>query len=742
MQSTQNTPLYLDLLHSFRQKLILRLCIQPHYLGLLMSKKIKIIAKKVVPSQDRAIDLLAMQTTSSLEGFTQNLTNDELGKLLNDLSIQYYNGQGLVPDQTFDALQDILAKRDSSHPQLYQIRSEIQSDEEEIPASALLGGKPTLTNPKYRIKAKLPYWMGSMDKVKPDSSLNNWTAKFPGPKVLSDKLDGVSALMYVEIIGVDPKISLFTGGNGSYGQDISCLLPYLNCPGLGSLTAQKVYEICGNNNSSSDNTKAIAIRAELVMTKSNFQQFSKSVPNARNLVSGVVNSKTIDTDLVKLIDFVAYELINGVDMCQGEQFKLLESLGFQVATHLDGVVPDTEFLVSYYRDRKVASQYEIDGIIVCDMGAHVRYVTDNPKYAVAFKMIVNETDQVAQTVVIGVDWNIEKDGYLFPVIRVQPVFVSGSTIQNASGKSAKFILDNCIGPGSIVKIARDGDTIPGIYDVIEPATSGEAELPPTTLGYHWTDTEVNLVLNDIESNPIVQLKRIIHFFRSMNVVGFAEGLISRCFSCGLNTVNKILNASIEDFMQLPGIQIKMGTKIYTAIKEALNKPELYQIMVASNAFGRGFGERKIKAILAQEPDIVMNDTTSHEEVVSKICQIDGFNIKTAEQFASGLAKFKQYLKDLPSDLAKKIVYPVSVDKVSIEAISGKFVGQTIVFSGFRNKLWENAIEKEGGKIGSSVSRATTLVVVKDMSFLSGKIAKAQGLGTAIMDIEQFRAQID
>ena len=81
--------------------------------------------------------------------------------------------------------------------------------------------------PVEKNKAILPYQMGSMDKIKPDTNeILNWTKKFKGPYVLSCKLDGVSGLYTTE--GSTPK--LYTRGDGKVGQDISHLIPYLNLP--------------------------------------------------------------------------------------------------------------------------------------------------------------------------------------------------------------------------------------------------------------------------------------------------------------------------------------------------------------------------------------------------------------------------------------------------------------------------------------------------------------------------------
>ena len=81
-------------------------------------------------------------------------------------------------------------------------------------------------------KVKLPYYLGSMDKIKPPSNkLNNWCAKYEAPYILTEKLDGVSALLLYK----DNQIKLFTRGTATHGMDISSLLRYNKIPSYESV---------------------------------------------------------------------------------------------------------------------------------------------------------------------------------------------------------------------------------------------------------------------------------------------------------------------------------------------------------------------------------------------------------------------------------------------------------------------------------------------------------------------------
>ena len=124
----------------------------------------------------------------------------------------------------------------------------------------------------------------SLDKIKPAmSEFNKWLSKYSGPYILSYKLDGISAL----IQKVNDKFYMYTRGDGVYGQDISHVIKHINI----------------NTNLLKNND---AFRGELIISKKNFEIIKDKMANARNAVSGIINTKKPDPEMLKLIDFVAY----------------------------------------------------------------------------------------------------------------------------------------------------------------------------------------------------------------------------------------------------------------------------------------------------------------------------------------------------------------------------------------------------------------------------------------------------
>ena len=366
--------------------------------------------------------------------YANKITITKLVKILRKLSFQYYNKEiSLVPDKIYDLLRNVLEERDPEHPFLLETGAPVTRD-----------------------KVKLPYYMPSLDKIKPDTNkINNWLKKYKGPYVLSDKLDGISALL---VLDEKDEFKIYTKGDGEKGQDISHLVPYIIPKTL----------------KPGDLPENMAIRGELIMSKKKFKKISKEFKNMRNVVAGVVNAINFNVKLAKMIDFVAYAVLNP----QYKQKKQMEKLTkWKILTVKYKVKKsiDHNMLSKYLIKRRKDGIYDIDGIVVIDNSDVYNVTKKNPKYGFAFKTIL--MDQIAETTVLDVEWNVSTFGLLKPRIKVEPIVISGVTIQYATAHNAKFVVKNVLGPGAIIKIIRSGDVIPKIIEVMEPAAYGEPMMP-------------------------------------------------------------------------------------------------------------------------------------------------------------------------------------------------------------------------------------------------------------------------
>ena len=530
----------------------------------------------------------------------------------------------------------------------------------------------------------------------------NGKRSIKGPYVLSCKLDGVSGLYTTQ--GSTPK--LYTRGDGKIGQDISHLIPYLKLPKV----------------------KDIVVRGEFIIKKQTFdQKYKHSFANPRNMVSGIINSKQVDKKIHDL-DFIAYEMIVP-SLKPSSQMKKLEELSFQVVQNVVQKDVTNEYLSSVLVDWRTNYMYEIDGIIVGDDHIHPR--TDkNPEHAFAFKMVIS--DQVAEAKVVDVEWNISKTGYLKPRVEIEPIRLGGVTIKHATGFNGNFIESNKIGIGAIIEIIRSGDVIPYIKSVITPAET--AKMP--NIPYKWTTTNIDIMIDNMDTNEVLQEKRIVNFFTTLEVENLSSGNVKRIMKAGYDTIPKILRMSKQDFGKVEGFKEKMAEKVYTSIQTKINQASLVQIMVASNMLGRGLGEKKLTPIMNTFPDI-LTSSESNESKITKLQTIQGIGKENANSFVANIGAFMQFLKDvqLESKLQQKRSSPSPKNTANT---SHPLYNQKVVMTKVRDAEIIAALKDNGGELVDNVKKGILAVVTKNTQDVSNKIIKAKEMNIPIMSVEEFK----
>lgn len=608
-----------------------------------------------------------------------SLNESQLSQIIVEANKAYYNESPLMTDNEYDIVKDYIAEKYPSNEIIHEVGASVE-----------------------RNKVTLPYPMGSMDKIKPDTmALANWKSKYSGPYVLSCKLDGVSGLYTTE--GAKPK--LYTRGNGSVGQDVSHLISHLRLP----------------------KTKNVVIRGEFIIPKSVFDAtYKKDFANPRNMVAGLINHKTINSAIAD-VHFVAYELIQPV-MKPSDQLAFLATLDVEVVLNQTVTNISNEMLSQKLIEWRRDYAYEIDGIIVTDDKIYERKA-GNPEHAFAFKMVLS--DQIAEAKVVDVIWNASKDGYLKPRVQIEPIHLGGVKIEFATGFNGAFIYDNKIGVGSLVELIRSGDVIPHIRKVIQHSEEGKMPHVP----YKWNDTHVDIMLEDVETDETVREKLITNFFKTIGVEGLSSGNVARIIEAGYDTIPKIIKMTIADFMNVEGFKEKMSNKIYDGIRNKLDAASLVTIMAASNMFGRGFSEKKIELIMDGYPTILLSNSTQNEKV-ERLASIKGMASKTAQAFVERIPDFIQFMKD--AGLVHKLQV-IKKDQPSLDK-SHPLYGKIIVMTGFRDSELQEALKNVGAKLGSSVSKNTFAVLVKNMDEDTGKAADARKLDIPLMTPAAFKSQ--
>lgn len=655
----------------------------------------KVMHNKTFKNKTKQMEVLTTQqhiNKLKAEGIDmiKMLTPIELTSLINVVNEAYYeNNTSMITDSEYDILIEYAKKK-----------------------NIITGGHTESNIEHKKNKVELPYEMWSMDKIKPNTSaVDKWTQSYTGPYVISCKLDGVSGL-YIIKNGVQ---KLYTRGNGRIGQDISHLISGLRLPSA---------KLCSSHST-------IAIRGEFIIKKKVFKEkYSEKFANARNFVAGVINQKVISEDKCNDVDFVAYEVIEP-KLTPYDQMRFLSegdwgsNMGYCVKhSVIESGKLTNEYLseiLLLWRDR---NKYEIDGVIVVNNKIYPR-PKQNPEYAFAFKMVIS--DQVAEAHVVDVIWTPSKDGYLKPRVKIVPITLGGVTIEYATGFNGKFIVDNKVGFGAIVRIIRSGDVIPHIDAVIVPAE--KVELP--TSACKWNETEVDLVLINIDDDTVVREKNIVGFFKGIDVVGLGSGNIHRIVDAGYDTVANILAMKEADFMKVEGFKTKMASKVYTSIQSKIKDVPLAEIMAASNIFGRGFGIRRFTAILQAYPKILEDNDLSSKKKVEIVRGIDGFADKTAQRFVERIPEFIEFMNSACIRYKLEEIQTPEPAETSSEPLG------EIVFSGFRDKTLSEKIKSIGGALGESVTKKTKMLVIKNKENTSSKILAAEKLSIPIITLEEF-----
>lgn len=656
--------------------------------------KIKKTLKKKEEQKKQESDIEQFIQKFKLEGISafKGLSEDKLSEILVFAQNAYTNEQPVMSDEQYDILQEYIAEKFPKNKAIKNIGAPVAVDKMEV---------------------KLPYDMPSMDKIKPDTgALQKWKQQYSGPYILSAKLDGVSGLYYTE--GPIPK--LYTRGDGKVGQDVSHFIPYLKLP----------------------NVKDIAIRGEFIMKKEVFEKkYADKYRNPRNLVAGIINSKKIDESKIRDVDFVAYEVIHP-ELKPSEQMTMLKNLDIDMTIYKQKSDLTNDILSEYLTKWRTGYKYEIDGIIVTDDQIYIR-TGENPEHAFAFKMVLS--DQIAEVKVRDVIWEPSKYGQLKPRVQIDPVMLGGVKIEYATGFNAKYIEDNKIGVGAIIKIVRSGDVIPHILEVVK---SAEAPLMPS-VPWKWNKTHVDAIMEDFSANEVVIAKQIVSFFKELDVEGAGAGNIMKLVRAGYTTVPEIMEMSLEDFKAVSGFGPKTAESLYTNMNAAVYEANLPVLMVASGVFGQGFGVKKAEAILNIYPDLFMDylDAQANvdekdpddwfDEYKIKISNVFGMSKKTAEEFVNLVPTFVEFMEKINE--VGKLEYENPFNKLDK---SHPLFGKKIVMTGFRDKDLIEEIKALGGEVSGSVSDKTFVVLVKNVDESTGKADEARKRGIPLMTPQEFK----
>jgi len=271
---------------------------------------------------------------------------------------------------------------------------------------------------------------------------------------------------------------------------------------------------------------------------------------------------------------------------------------------------------------------------------------------------------------------------------------------------------------------------------------------PEDISYEWTDTHVDIVVKNQTDNKEIQIKTLEGFANKLDIPYLGPGTIAKLYDAGTTSLPKLMHLTAADILKIEGFQKTSAEKLAKSLATVRETALCVDLMVATNIFGRGLGSRKLGPVVKMYPDIL---TQRRIPTVLEVTKIEGIAEKTAKLFVDNLSAFFKLMDDMeipcraekPKKTAAKdkaAETPVPPTPAAQRPAKKSLSGMTIVFTGFRNKEWEEMLESAGGKVSSAVSKNTNLVVAVNPNDNTGKILKANDLGVPVMSKDQFERE--
>jgi NAD-dependent DNA ligase len=453
-------------------------------------------------------------------------------------------------------------------------------------------------------------------------------------------------------------------------------------------------------------------------------KFSADFANPRNLVAGLLNSKTV-SDSLKDCQYIKYGGIPNKNIKFNTKKELLDELNIgqekKVNYHVCKISELTEdLLISLFH--KWSVDFEIDGIIIeindltlqDKLGRETS--SNNPVWARAFKH--PSFEQSAETDVIGISWNISKQGLLKPILHITPVKLNGVTVSNVTGNNARFVKDLGLGVGAKVVVKRSGMVIPIIADVITPVDF----IQPTIEGVEIDWNEAGIELITLTETDDQKLKKIVAFFEILESDNVSEGVITQLWESGYKSIKDILNLKKVDLEKIDRFGKRKAQIVFDSVQKSVSNVQLSKLQHATGIF-KGLGSKKL----------VLLEGFTTKPTIDQVMSIEGFAEVSAKSYIDSYDIFFDFIKDLPVTI---------VEKVEAVKVGTDLDGKSFVFTGVRRADLESVIESRGGKIGSGVSKNTSYLVMKAVGSGSSKEKKAIELGVEVITVEQLETLLN
>ena len=469
-----------------------------------------------------------------------------------------------------------------------------------------------------------------------------------------------------------------------------------------------------------------AIRGELIISKKNFEKIKHLYSNSRCASSGIINSD--DNEFAHLVDFVPYIIMSSNETLNLQLKKFKKPVKYIETDKID--IKELSQILTTEREKY---KYEIDGLVIFDCSRNYPLIeNENPKYGFSFKQII--TENIMETTVIDVIWELSRYKYIKPTIKIIPVEILGTIVTQATAHNAKFIVDNNIGIGSVVEIIKSGEVIPYIYKVLKPSDLNSPKMPD--MDYEWNSTGIDIIgknLN-IENKNTVLKNKLIYTFEKLKISFLGEGNIKKLIDNGFNDFWKIIYAKEEDLLSIEGFGHTSIEKLINSIQKGIKNAKMEQILTASQCFDRGIGEKKFKLLLEHYPNFIELHK-KNKITIELISNIKGFQYITSNKIIEGMDDFIKWYDCFLKYKTKynlNTIEQVSSNNEKKEIKSNEFLNKKICFSGFRDLDLEKQLENLGAILTTSVSSKTDFLIVKNLEQETSKSKKAIELNIKIL----------
>ena len=544
-----------------------------------------------------------------------------------------------------------------------------------------------------------------------------------------------------------------TRGDGETGEDVtSNILTIKQVPlRLHGCTAP-VLEVRGEVYMKHADFKALNERQQALIDGG--AKNEKTFVNPRNAAAGAVRQLDSNATKKRPLSFFAYGLgdVQGWDIPPTHSGLLdaLHDLGFPVAKQRI-VSHGVDDLVEFHNrmgEARDALPFDIDGVVYKvdsrELQARLGFVSREPRWAVAHKYPAQEQ----MTLLLDIDIQVGRIGTLTPVAKLQPVFVGGTTVSNATLHNEDEVRRKDIRIGDTVIVRRAGDVIPQVVGAVpERRTAEVAALAPFDLFAHVggkcpacgspierREGEVAWRCTGGVTCPAQVKQAILHFAsrRAVEIEGLGDEIVEQVVDIGIvRTLPELYKLGFAKLHELE----RMGEKSAQKLVDAIERSKFTTLP----RFLYGLGIRHVGETTAK-------DLARHFGDIDKLMGATCEQLLEVKDVGPIVANSVRAFFDQPHH--REVVEQLRAAGLKWPAIEGTasdahrpLLGKTLVLTGTFPTLSrdeaKDLIEAAGGKVSGSVSKRTTWVVAGEEA--GSKLDKANELGIPVIDEAALQA---